>query len=158
MPGSCVAETKNVHVIYPTPNNVEHHLPAGQGGTAQLGPFNFQANSYQTFTVGLNFSGTKIPKDWSVTAWGENGNVFVYNADSSATDNFGRSPSMQKLGPQKKPAKWEEKGKKPLDMAKQPKPQKLTEVKNPTTPIVPVQHPEKKFAKFAEIVMWILSI
>ena len=40
------------------------------------------------------------PKDWSLVAWGEHGDVFVYNANGSASSHWAMGDSMKKLGPQ----------------------------------------------------------
>lgn len=122
---------------------------AKKGGSLQIGPFDFTADGFQTFTIGMQFTGlnNKV-KDWSLVAWGENSDVYVYNLDGSATDDWGKSTSMRELGPNNKPAKWVPAGKTAIASPNR-KAEKLTEVPNPKTPKPKTQQPEKAFAKWA---------
>ena len=113
MPDAC---SKNVpenkyHVIHPSPTGSIKKANVNRGGTTQLGPFNFDADTFQTFTLGLNWQGTHHPHDWSITVYGQSGDVFVYNLDGSKTMEWGKSASMAKLGPKSKPASWNATGK-----------------------------------------------
>mmetsp|Transcript_21638 Transcript_21638/g.28981 ORF Transcript_21638/g.28981 Transcript_21638/m.28981 type:complete len:87 (-) Transcript_21638:563-823(-) len=86
-------------MLYP---NLEEDIAVGDltsGGTLQVGPFNFDGNAYMKFQVGLSLSEGKIPKDWSLVAWGDSGPVYVYNSDGSTTSNFAMSGQHQKHAP-----------------------------------------------------------
>ena len=75
------------------------------GGTTQLGPYAFTKDSYQTVYIALNFNAQNTrPKDWSISAWGETGPVYVYNDDGSATAHYAKGEKMSKVGPKSKPA------------------------------------------------------
>ena len=49
--------------------------------------------------IKLQFA-ANAPKDWSLVAWGENGEVFVNNADGSASNHWAKGDSMKRFGPQ----------------------------------------------------------
>lgn len=123
---------------------------AVDGGSLEVGPFDFTANGFQTFTIGMHFpdlNGDKV-KDWSLVAWGESGDVYVYNTDGSATDDWGKSASMRRLGPNDKPSTWNAAGKTAIKMPNK-KAEKLTKVPNPPVAKPSAQAPEKMFAKWA---------
>ena len=42
-----------------------------------------KAGEYQTVSVALQLGNTKAPADWSVVAWGEYDDVYVYNDDGT---------------------------------------------------------------------------
>ena len=78
---------------------------AYRGGTDQFGPYAFTSNSYQTVYIALNLNARNTrPKDWSISAWGETGPVYVYNDDGSATAHYAKGEKMSKVGPKSKPA------------------------------------------------------
>ena len=138
-----------MYAIYPSPEGSVMQGDAKKGGSRQIGPFDFTADGFQTFTVGMQFIGLNNQvKDWSLVAWGESGDVYVYNLDGSKTDDWGKSANMRKLGPNNKPASWNPAGKNAI---KEPnrKAEKLTKVANPKTPKPEAQQPEKAFAKWA---------
>ena len=76
---------------------------ASRGGNWSEGPYDFTANSYQTFDVMFALPGDQ-PKDWSFTAYGEKGPVYVYADDGQESRHFAKSATMQKIGPKSKPA------------------------------------------------------
>ena len=121
-----------------------------KGGTIQLGPYNFDADTFQTFTLGLNWQGTYHPHDWSVTVYGQSGDVFVYNLDGSKTMEWGKSRSMAKLGPKSKPASWAPAGKTELTIPNRQKEPTKTVVRANRTPAAPQQHPEKNFVRWSK--------
>ena len=58
--------------------------PSEEGGSFQAGPYDFTENGYLTFTIGLQSVDIRDElKDWSFVAWGEKGDVYVYNLDKS---------------------------------------------------------------------------
>lgn len=86
MPSSCKSdEYENLHhSILPTPDDSMAFLKANKGGTLQIGPFAMKAGEYETFSIAVA-PDNKRPADWSIVAWGESGQVFVYNADGTET-------------------------------------------------------------------------
>mmetsp|Transcript_3792 Transcript_3792/g.4355 ORF Transcript_3792/g.4355 Transcript_3792/m.4355 type:complete len:171 (+) Transcript_3792:1096-1608(+) len=54
----------------------------------QLPAMEFKENEMKYFSIELDFSDPKLPKDWSVTAWGASGDALVYHMDGLQTDHF----------------------------------------------------------------------
>ena len=102
MPRSCKDAERKYHAIYPSPVGEIAETSANYGGTIQVGPFAMNAGEYQTFSLTLAHN-NKRPADWSVVAWGETGQVYVYNADGSETQHWARGPSMKKFGVESRP-------------------------------------------------------
>ena len=97
---------KAAHYFKPTPQGGWFAHSCKNGGPLQLGPYNFKANEYQDFEVHFEVGDRTNPADWSLVAWGESGDVFVYPKDgvkSSAwkTDASHRKPAGDK------PATWD---------------------------------------------------
>ena len=58
---------------------------ATTGGSKSMEPISMTAGETKSLHVELNFTADDLPKDWSVTVWGKNGPVYVYNADGTAS-------------------------------------------------------------------------
>mmetsp|Transcript_4432 Transcript_4432/g.5466 ORF Transcript_4432/g.5466 Transcript_4432/m.5466 type:complete len:85 (+) Transcript_4432:1411-1665(+) len=59
------------------------------------------ADEKRAFTVELDFTDPNIAKDWSVTVWGESGEVYVYDNSGQKTMQF---PDSNVARPAEKPA------------------------------------------------------
>ena len=91
------------HTIYPDPTNARFRSLGEKGGTIQVGPFSFLEGGYQVFTIGVAAEGPKRPKDWSVSAWGETGQVYVYGPSGTESASWGMSSHMAKYGAKNRP-------------------------------------------------------
>ena len=102
----CPKDAKDkYHTIYPSPTGSRLRMQGETGGTLQVGPYSFSENGYQVFSIGIVSEGSKRPKDWSVSAWGENGDVYVYGPTGAAESaSWGMSSHMAKYGAKSKPA------------------------------------------------------
>ena len=120
-----------------------------RGGTDQFGPYAFTKDSYQTVYIALNFSShNPRPKDWSISAWGESGPVYVYNDDGSASAHYAKGEAMSKIGPKSKPTLDLKKLTK-LDNENQPRAADKVEVANDKIPKTTWYFPEKHMAAWA---------
>ena len=136
--------------VHPTPYDKTVYQPVEAGGTLQLGPFNFDSNSYQDFKVALAIGHGALPKDWSFVAWGENGPVYVYNQNGSATSNFAMGVNGSRATQPGKPTNWEQTKPKKNDL-KQPKPDGNTFIPAPPAPAVPRKYdPVKEWHSWIE--------
>ena len=75
----------------------------------------------------------ELPTDWSLVAWGESSEVYVYNDDGSESEHFAKSERMKQYGPKDKPALDLSKLKK-FDWLLQPEPTEPEEVPDPQVP------------------------
>jgi hypothetical protein len=138
---------KNKHRIYPTPTDSIQNIGGTRGGDHQLGPYEFDANEYLTFTIGLALQGDR-PKDWSFAAWGDKGPVYVYADDGKTpSDQFFRSETMKKHEVKGRP-KFDKAGLKALDISKQPPQPTLTEKPDPVIPEPPPYDPVPSLRKW----------
>ena len=88
MPESCTEDAvRRWHTIYPNPYGEGARMRGSTGGTQQAGPYIFEKDSYQTFYVTLALQGDR-PSDWSASAWGDTGPVYVYNDNGDQGDHF----------------------------------------------------------------------
>ena len=51
-----------------------------------------EAGETKSFSVELDFTNDELPKDWSVTVWGNKGAVYVYNADGTPSQAWEGAP------------------------------------------------------------------
>ena len=144
MPDGCMSQNRDAtNFLYPTPNRRWEMVASDYGGMMQAGPYAFEADTYLTVSIALQLSGD-VPKDWSVVAWGESGDVFVYNVDGSESSHWAMGDSMKRFGAQTKPA-FSTEGLTELKLPNMNSQPKQTVVPNPVTPDPPKIDPVKKF-------------
>ena len=146
MPSSCMSEQDVYHSIQPLPNEDWAFLEANEGGTTQIGPFSMKAGEYETFSIAVA-PDNRRPADWSIVAWGESGQVFVYNADGTETQHWARSESMKKIGVQGTRPKFDSSKLKQMARPNQETPPDKPDVPNPVTPDPPKFNPMNLFKK-----------
>ena len=89
------------------------------------------------------------PKDWSLVAWGEDGDVFVYNLDGSESSHWAMGGSMmKKYGPKKDRPNFGIEGLKHIKIPNMPPPQKETVWPPERTPDPPKYSPGRRFREW----------
>jgi hypothetical protein len=79
------------------------------GGTTEA-IAELQAGETIEISVELDFSNPKLPKDWSVVAWAEKGEVWVTHSGGMASDKLPYTPKVGAPAPLKKTAKPAKRG------------------------------------------------
>ena len=110
--------------IYPDPSGEVTTNRGEKGQSAlQAGPYEFTKDGFLTFTISFETVDKQEKlRDWSFVAWGESGEVYVYKTDGSKTSDWGKSTSMEDLGPQNKPETWDPVGKNAMRMPNKQRP------------------------------------